>query len=144
MIDATQTALATRCLWALQESAPEIGALVLARTNGLLMTSTLASLDSAQRLAALSATLFLLSEHATESWGRGQAVETRLRISSEDAATFHYVIILPVGEEAVLLTLYESNSFIVSVMRNMELAIGYLAEVLAGEENLPPLRWHPR
>jgi predicted regulator of Ras-like GTPase activity (Roadblock/LC7/MglB family) len=58
LLDQQQMALATQCLWSLQETAPEIEGLLFTHVDGLTLTTTLPGSEKTERLAAVSTALF--------------------------------------------------------------------------------------
>ncbi len=142
MFETNQLHLATRCLWALQEAMPDIQGLSLATTSGLSLAATFANRDSAQRLAAMSAALFLLGEHATSAWGRGQALDMRLSLTFiGDNARLQGVTLRPIAEYAVFMAVYRLSSGQSLLTANLDIATSYLIALLDNNQELPPLRW---
>ena len=142
MLDEQKTALATRCLWALQEAAAEIQGLVFTETRGVPITSTMSDVESIQRLSALSATLFLLGEYAAETWGRGATDEVQLLIRGgrKRGRAALYVGFKPVGDSAVLVAVHTGMEPDSPSVDNVDRAARYLDALLQGEEP-PELRW---
>lgn len=133
-------ALATRCLWSLQEAIAAIGGVLLTNTGGIAITATFDNTEKTQRLAALSAPLFLLSEHASSAWGRGNAGLMRLVMQEPEEGTSHTVTIKPVGLRAVLVVTHESHAS-PAIDANIDIAIDYLDAVLSDESPLPTIEW---
>ena len=140
------TALATQCLWSLQEAATEIEGLLLTGVDGLTWTTTLQGDESTQRLAAVSTAMFLLGEEASESWGTGESREVFLKLSTTDrdgdkVPVIRYVLMRPIGLEAILIMVCRSDKLAPKFYDLMEKAELFLGEVLQGED--PPLPiWH--
>lgn len=142
MFETDQVHLATRCLWALQESVPHIRGLLLATTSGLSLASTLPDHDSTQRLAAMSAALFLLGEHATFAWGRGRALDMRLSLTLVGGdARLQSVMLKPIAEYAVLMAIYYFSANQNGLITNLDTAVAYLKALFNDEQELPPLHW---
>jgi len=140
--DVTQVALATRCLWSLQEAAPEVEGLIVADISGIPITSTLSGAERTQRLSALSAALFLLGEHAAELWGQGATETIQLVIRDDEDQNTRYVIFKPIGEQGVLVVVHRAMpSRFSEIEIDVMLVTQYLDALLSGEEDLPPLRW---
>ncbi|MGB1285303.1 MAG: roadblock/LC7 domain-containing protein [Aggregatilineales bacterium] len=135
-------ALATQCLWSLQEAAPEIEGLLLTDVDGLTLTATMDGGDSMQRLAAISTTLFLLSEHTAEAWGQGESMEVHVTLSVEGKKRL--VSVRPVGITALLTGVLVSDSRRELVNADLDLATIYLQAVLAGDTPPLPVRWRSR
>ncbi|MEM9952668.1 MAG: hypothetical protein AAF846_13765 [Chloroflexota bacterium] len=140
------TALATQCLWSLQEAAIEIEGLLLTHVDGLTWTATLDGDDSTQRLAAVSTAMFLLGEEASETWGTGESREVLLKLSTDDRDTeddpvTRYVLMRPIGLDAILVMVCRTDQLSENFYRLMNKAEQYLSEVMLGDD--PPLPiWH--
>lgn len=126
-----QLTLATRCLWLMQENHYCIDGLLLVKTSGLIITTTLKSSASTQRLAAVSATLFRLADEASESWGSGIADEIHL-IFSEDDENVSSVQLYPVGEKVVLLAILRENDD-TSWRTLIDKGVNYLTHLIAND-----------
>lgn len=139
----TQTALATRCLWALQEAATDVEGLLLAHVDGLTLTSTLDGSESTQRLAAIATAMFLLGEQASEAWGRGESTEVTVRLLKDDAPEreYRFVYMKPVGYQAVLVAVCKSSHYLDSIKGYLNEAAVYLERVLDGQRPAPP-KWN--
>lgn len=141
-----RTALATQCLWSLQEAAIEIEGLLLTGIDGLAWTTTLQGDDSTQRLAAVSTAMFLLGEEASESWGTGESREVFLKLSttdrdSDEIPVIRYVLMRPIGLEAIMIMVCRSDKLSPKFYDLMGKAENFLEEVLQGDD--PPLPiWH--
>lgn len=138
------TALATQCLWSLQEATIEIEGLLLTHIDGLAWTTTLDGDDSTQRLAAVSTAMFLLGEEASETWGTGQSREVLLKLSTQDREhksdvdpVIRYVLMRPVGLDAILVMVCRTDHLSQRFYDLMNKAEGYLSAVLLGDD--PPL-----
>jgi predicted regulator of Ras-like GTPase activity (Roadblock/LC7/MglB family) len=143
ILDAQGIALATRCLWSLQEAAPEIEALLFTRVDGLTLTSTLDGGDGTQRLAAVSTALFLLGEQAAEVWRSGEAMEVQMVLTRAGGAV-RYVTIKPVGYQAILTAMHSMNARYQFLKADLDLASLYLRSLLAGDTPPPPVNWQSR
>lgn len=141
-LDTRGIARATRCLWSLQEAMTEIEGLLITQADGITITSTLRGVDSIQRLSAVANTLFMLSEDVSEQWGRGQALEVRMRIKPpDDTKTDYFVSIKPLTDSAVLTAVYVVNENETTVDMNVDLATDYLIALLDGD-NPTPVNWY--
>lgn len=142
------TALATQCLWSLQEAATEIEGLLLTHVDGLTWTTTFDGDDSTQRLAAVSTAMFLLGEEASEAWGQGESMEVFLKLSTDDRDTdsqsvVRHVLMRPVGYDAILVMVCRVEKLPPEIHEFLDKAEAYLVDVLMGEN--PPLPiWHDR
>lgn len=141
-----RTALATQCLWSLQEAATEIEGLLLTGIDGLAWTTTFQGDDSTQRLAAVSTAMFLLGEEASESWGTGESREVMLKLSTDDRDSdkipvVRYVLMRPIGLEAILVMVCRNDKLTPKFYDLMSKAEDFLNDVLKG--NAPPFPiWH--
>ncbi|MGJ3239740.1 MAG: hypothetical protein ACFE0Q_13600 [Anaerolineae bacterium] len=142
-----RTALATQCLWSLQEAAIEIEGLLLTHVDGLAWTTTLSGDESTQRLAAVSTAMFLLGEEASETWGSGQSKEIFLKLSTnhnhteDDKPIIRYVLMRAIGYDAILVMVCQSEHLSPRFYQLMSKAEIYLEGVLTGDD--PPLPdWH--
>lgn len=137
-----RTALATQCLWSLQEAATEIEGLLLTHVDGLTWTTTLQGDESTQRLAAVSTAMFLLGEEASESWGQGESKEVFLKLSMKDHLTgeesvIRYVLMRPIGYDAILVMVCRTDKLSQKFYDLMGKAEIYLEGVLLGDD--PPM-----
>jgi predicted regulator of Ras-like GTPase activity (Roadblock/LC7/MglB family) len=143
-----RTALATQCLWSLQEAATEIEALLLTHVDGLAWTTTLQGDESTQRLAAVSTAMFLLGEEASESWGRGESKEVFLKLSTKDRdgdgfPVVRHVLMRPIGMDAILVMVCRTDKLSQKFYDLMSKAETYLEEVMLDKD--PPLpMWDER
>lgn len=142
MLNPKQTALATRCLWSLQEAAPEIEGLLLTQVNGLTLTTTLPGDDRTQRVAAVATAMFLLGEHTSEAWGNGESLEVSVGLTG--SAQARRITIKPVGYEAVLISLHQPGPRTPSIDADLNQAVRYLNRLIKGQLAPPPQEWHSR
>lgn len=141
-LDTRGIARATRCLWSLQEAMTEIEGLLITQADGITVTSTLRGVDSIQRLSAVTNTLFMLSEDVSEQWGRGQALEVRMRIKPpNNTQEDYFVSIKPLSGTAVLTAVYIVNENENTVDLNVDLATDYLIALLEGD-NPTDINWY--
>lgn len=142
LLDIRGIARATRCLWSLQEAMTEIEGLLVTQADGITITSTLRGVDSIQRLSAVTNTLFMLSEDVSEQWGRGHALEVRMRIKNPNINKPEYFVsIKPLTESAVLTAVFVVNDNQSKVDMNVDLATDYLIALLEGD-NPTPINWY--
>ena len=140
MLSEKQMALATRCLWSLQESTLDIGGLLLTFVDGLTVTSTLDGGDSTQRLAAVATTMFLLGEEASELWGRGESLEMYITLRDEDdPRILRTVYMCPVGYQAVMVAVIDVEHVAPPLKAHLHRAATYLQAVLDGATPSLPL-----
>jgi predicted regulator of Ras-like GTPase activity (Roadblock/LC7/MglB family) len=135
------TALATQCLWSLQESIMEIEGLLLTLIDGLTWTTTLLGDESTQRLAAVSTAMFLLGEEASEAWGRGESMEVFLKLSNDEGEEpiVRHVLMRPVGIEAVLVVVCRTKHLPAQMEATLDKATAYLSSLMAGENPARPI-----
>ena len=143
LLDQQQMALATQCLWSLQETAPEIEGLLFTHVDGLTLTTTLPGSEKTERLAAVSTALFLLSEQASETWRSGEALEVQMKLRRAPVDLSHLTI-KPVGPRAILVALYQHTSRYNRIKADLDLASTYLLAVMAGDTPPRPVNWHSR
>src|SRR5688500_11259243 len=136
------TALATQCLWSLQEAVMEIEGLLLTLIDGLTWTTTLQGDESTQRLAAVSTAMFLLGEEASEAWGRGESMEVFLKLSNDEGEEpiVRHVLMRPVGVEAVLVVVCRTKHLPPEMESILDKATSYLTALMNGEDPEWP-RW---
>ncbi|MGB7341907.1 MAG: hypothetical protein WBC91_23620 [Phototrophicaceae bacterium] len=139
-----RTALATQCLWSLQEAVIEIEGLLLTHIEGLTWTTTLRGDDSTERLAAVSTAMFLLGDETNELWGHGESQEVLLKLSTQDRDknpdnddTIRHVLMRPIGEDAILVMVCRVDHLTDRFYTLMSLAQQYLEDMLLGND--PPL-----
>jgi predicted regulator of Ras-like GTPase activity (Roadblock/LC7/MglB family) len=135
------TALATQCLWSLQEAIMEIEGLLLTLIDGLTWTTTLRGDESTQRLAAVSTAMFLLGEEASEAWGRGESMEVFLKLSNDEGEepVVRHVLMRPVGVEAVLVVVCRTRHLPDKMEMILDRATTYLSALMDGEDPEWPL-----
>ena len=141
ILDERRTALATQCLWSLQEATTEIEGLLLTQVDGLAWTTTLQGDDSTQRLAAVSAAMFLLGEEASEAWGSGESMEVYLKLTSDNKTDsgIRYVVMRPIGYEAVLIAVCSSEKLPVHIRSYLDRTVAYIQAVINGDEPAFPV-----
>lgn len=141
ILDERHTALATQCLWSLQEAATEIEGLLLTQIDGLAWTTTLQGDDSTQRLAAVSTAMFLLGEEASDAWGTGESMEVYVKLTSDDASdgARRYVMMLPIGYETILIAVCMSEKLPKHIRDYLDKAADYLKAVLKDETPSLPI-----
>lgn len=135
------TALATQCLWSLQEAVMEIEGLLLTLIDGLTWTTTLQGDESTQRLAAVSTAMFLLGEEASTAWGRGESMEVFLKLSNDEGEEpiVRHVLMRPVGIEAVLIVVCRTKHLPDKMAMILDRATAYLSALMDGEHPDWPL-----
>lgn len=88
----------------LQATTPEIEASAVVSVDGLIMASSLPAGVGEDRVAAMSAAMLSLGERISGELGRGMLDQVYIK------GTTGYVILMSVGEEAVLTTLVREGA----------------------------------
>jgi predicted regulator of Ras-like GTPase activity (Roadblock/LC7/MglB family) len=88
----------------LQGATPEIEASAVVSVDGLIMASALPAGVEEDRVSAMSAAMLSLGERIASELGRGMLDQVYVKGQNG------YVILMSVGEEAVLTTLVRSNA----------------------------------
>ncbi len=88
----------------LQSTTPEIEASAVVSVDGLIMASSLPAGVEEDRVSAMSAAMLSLGERISTELGRGMLDQVYIRGKNG------YVILMSVGEEAVLTTLVRENA----------------------------------
>lgn len=88
----------------LQATTPEIEASAVVSVDGLIMASSLPAGVEEDRVSAMSAAMLSLGERISTELGRGLLDQVYIRGKNG------YVILMSVGEEAVLTTLVRENA----------------------------------
>ncbi|MCJ7548545.1 MAG: roadblock/LC7 domain-containing protein [Anaerolineae bacterium] len=114
----------TNSLHELQSSAAGIEASVIVSVDGLMIASSLPSDATEDRVAAMSAAMLSLGERIAIELGRG-ALE-QVYVKGDEG----YVILMSVGEEAVLTVLAHSRVKLGLVFLEMQRAVEQLTQLL--------------
>jgi uncharacterized protein len=101
---ASRTAEMVRLLKALQRNTPDIEASAVVSVDGLLMASALPAAVEEDRVAAMSAALLSLGKRMASELQRGALDQVVVRGQEG------YVVLVPIGEEAVLTALARSRA----------------------------------
>jgi uncharacterized protein len=101
---ASRTAEMVRLLKALQRNTPDIEASAVVSVDGLLMASALLAAVEDDRVAAMSAALLSLGKRMASELQRGALDQVVVRGQEG------YVVLVPIGEEAVLTALARSRA----------------------------------
>ena len=108
----------------LQASTPDVEASAIVSVDGLIMASALPSSVEEDRVSAMSAAMLSLGERIASELGRG--VLNQVYIKGNDG----YVILMSVGEEAVLTVLARKEAKLGLVFLDMRRAAEDLAVLL--------------
>ncbi|HRF94798.1 MAG: roadblock/LC7 domain-containing protein [bacterium] len=100
----SRTALMVDRLRELQATTPEVEASAVVSVDGLIMASSLPAGVEEDRVSAMSAAMISLGERISSELGRGLLEQVYIRGKNG------YVILMSVGEEAVLTTLVREGA----------------------------------
>ena len=114
----------TDSLRELQRSATGIEASVIVSVDGLMIASSLPSDDTEDRVAAMSAAMLSLGERIATELGRGSLEQVYVKGDQG------YVILMSVGQEAVLTVLAHSRAKLGLIFLEMRRAVQQLARIL--------------
>jgi uncharacterized protein len=108
----------------LQSTTPEIEASAVVSVDGLIMASSLPAGVEEDRVSAMSAAMLSLGERISTELGRG--VLDQVYIKGQDG----YVILMSVGDEAVLTTLVREGAKLGLILLDMRRATDHLETLL--------------
>jgi len=114
----------TNSLYELQASTADIEASVIVSVDGLVIASALPSDATEDRVAAMSAAMLSLGERIAMELGRGALEQVYVK------GDRGYVILMSVGEEAVLTVLAHSRAKLGLVFLEMRRAVEQLTGLL--------------
>lgn len=109
----------------LQASAPDIEASAVVSIDGLIMASALPADVEEDRVSAMSAAMLSLGERIAGELGRGTLDQVYIR------GERGYVVLMAVGEEAVLTVLARPQARLGLLFLDMRRAVEDLARILA-------------
>jgi len=112
------------CLKDLQVSTPDIEASAVVSVDGLIMASSLPAGVEEDRVSAMSAAMLSLGERIASELRRGNLEQVFIR------GSHGYVILMSVGEEAVLTTLARSEAKLGLIFLDMRRAVEDLARLI--------------
>ncbi len=112
----SRTELMVDRLRELQASTPDIEASAVVSVDGLIMASSLPQGIEEDRVSAMSAAMISLGERIAGELGRGDLEQVYIRGDSG------YVILMAVGEEAVLTSLIRENARLGLIFLDMKRA----------------------
>ena len=98
----------------MQASAPDIEASAVVSVDGLIMASALQQGIEEDRVSAMSAAMISLGERIAEELGHGMLDQVYIRGDNG------YVVLMSVGEEAVLTALAHSNAKLGLIVLDMK------------------------
>ena len=108
----------------LQASSPDIEASAVVSVDGLIMASSLPADVEEDRVSAMSAAMLSLGERIASELRRGTLEQVFIRGSNG------YVILMSVGEEAVLTTLARSEAKLGLIFLDMRRAVEDLTRLI--------------
>jgi hypothetical protein len=121
---ATRTEEMVRQLKSLQAGSPDIEASAVVSVDGLIMASALPQDVEEDRVSAMSAAMLSLGERIARELGRG--VVDQVYVKGDHG----YVILMSVGEEAVLTTLARQDAKLGLVFLDMKRAAAELTRLV--------------
>lgn len=108
----------------LQASSGDIEASAVVSVDGLIMASSLPANIEEDRVSAMSAAMISLGERIAEELSRGQLDQVYIHGSQG------YIVLMSVGQEAVLTTLAHSNAKLGLIFLDMKRAVEDLARLV--------------
>ncbi len=108
----------------LQSGSADIEASAVVSVDGLIMASSLPAGIEEDRVSAMSAAMISLGERIAEELGRGTLDQVYIR------GDHGYVVLISVGEEAVLTTLAHSNAKLGMIFLDMKRAVDDLVKLV--------------
>lgn len=108
----------------LQVSSPDIEASAVVSVDGLIMASALPADVEEDRVSAMSAAMISLGERIASELGRGILDQVYIR------GEHGYVVLMSIGEEAVLTVLARSQAKLGLIFLDMKRAAEQLAKVV--------------
>ena len=121
---ASRTELMINRLKDLQGSTPDIEASAVVSVDGLIMASSLPADVEEDRVSAMSAAMLSLGERIASELGRGMLDQVFIRGSKG------YVVLMSVGEDAVLTALARSEAKLGLIFLDMKRAAGDLSQLV--------------
>ena len=123
MIHPKRQALIDR-MQALQQSSPDILATAVVSVDGLIIASNLLPEMSEDRVSAMSAAMLSLGEQISKEMGRGSLEQVHIKGDNG------YVVLISVGEKAVLTALVNQQAKLGMIFLEMRRAADELAGIL--------------
>lgn len=121
---ATRTEQLMTRLRGLQAGSSDIEASAVVSVDGLIMASALPTGIEEDRVSAMSAAMISLGERIAEELGRGLLDQVYIRGDQG------YVVLMSIGEEAVLTALAHSNAKLGLIFLDMKRAVEDLAKLV--------------
>ncbi len=117
------------CMQALQQSSPDILATAVVSVDGLIIASNLQPEISEDRVSAMSAAMLSLGEQISKEMGRGSLEQVHIKGDNG------YVVLISVGEKAVLTALVNQQAKLGMIFLEMRRAADDLCAILQQEMN---------
>jgi uncharacterized protein len=108
----------------MQASSPDIEASAIVSVDGLTIASALPQGVEEDRVAAMSAAMLSLGERIASELGRGTLEQVYIK------GTDGYVVLVSVGEEAVLTALARENAKLGLILLDMRRAVEALSKLI--------------
>ena len=108
----------------LQASSADIEASAVVSVDGLIMASSLPANIEEDRVSAMSAAMISLGERIAQELSRGNLDQVYIH------GDHGYIVLMAVGEEAVLTTLAHSNAKLGLIFLDMKRAVGDLEKLV--------------
>ncbi len=124
MVEGSRTERMISCLKDLQVSSPDIEASAVVSVDGLTMASSLPAEVEEDRVSAMSAAMLSLGERIAGELGRGTLDQVYIRGQGG------FVILMSVGEEAVLTVLARSQAKLGLLFLDMKRAAEELTQIV--------------
>jgi predicted regulator of Ras-like GTPase activity (Roadblock/LC7/MglB family) len=124
MTNGSRTEQMIACLKDLQVSSPDIEASAVVSVDGLTMASSLPSDVEEDRVSAMSAAMLSLGERIASELGRGTLDQVYIRGEGG------FVILMSVGEDAVLTVLARSQAKLGLLFLDMKRSAEELADIV--------------
>lgn len=120
----SRSSILVEILQDLQVASPGIQASAVVSVDGLTIASALPQNVQEDRVAAMSAAMLSLGERISSELGRGELDQVYIR------GEMGYVLLMSVGEEAVLTTLAKANAKLGLIFLDMRRAVEQIVEVI--------------
>lgn len=120
----SRSSLLVEILQELQAASPGIQASAVVSVDGLTIASALPQNVQEDRVAAMSAAMLSLGERISSELGRGELDQVYIK------GEMGYVMLMSVGEDAVLTALAKANAKLGLIFLDMRRAVEQLVEVI--------------
>lgn len=120
----SRSSLLVEILQELQAASPGIQASAVVSVDGLTIASALPQNVQEDRVAAMSAAMLSLGERISSELGRGELDQVYIK------GEMGYVMLMSVGEDAVLTALAKANAKLGLIFLDMRRAVEQIVEVI--------------